>query len=107
KNIEDHRKKCSYKMIRCPLWCNKKFYDMETLEKRIPCIHKNILGSYGGCNAEFERCQLEDHLSNCVYEPLKDAFHGINNHMTALERKMEIIQRAHKEELDRLSTLKL
>ncbi|CAJ0823298.1 3255_t:CDS:2, partial [Entrophospora sp. SA101] len=98
KNIEDHRKKCSYKMIRCPLWCNKKFYDMETLEqhrekecvnrqitcpqcneimlfhglkehdfnclkKRIPCIHKNILGSYGGCNAEFERCQLEDHLS--------------------------------------------
>nr|CAG8564503.1 8892_t:CDS:2 [Entrophospora candida] len=145
KNIEDHRKKCSYKMIRCPLWCNKKFYDMETLEvkkqhsekecvnrqitcpqcneimlfhglkehdfnclkKRIPCIHKNILGSYGGCNAEFERCQLEDHLNNCVYEPLKDAFHGINNHMTALERKMEIIQRAHKEELDRLSTLKL
>ncbi|CAB4383000.1 uncharacterized protein OCT59_021650 [Rhizophagus irregularis] len=112
--LESHVKvECINRPIACPT-CNQpllyhelKDHDFVCLKKIINCPHKNILGSFGGCSEEFERKDLYEHLKSCKIEPFKEAFRGINMHMMTLERKIELLQISYKEELDKLSTLKL
>ncbi|RIA89093.1 hypothetical protein C1645_214615 [Glomus cerebriforme] len=104
---------CINRPVSCPT-CNQPLlyhelqgHDFVCLKKIISCPHKNILGSFGGCPEEFERKDLYEHLKSCKIEPFKEAFRGINMQMMTLERKIELLQRSYKEELDKLSTLKL
>ncbi|CAG8507269.1 9150_t:CDS:2, partial [Paraglomus brasilianum] len=107
------RDECINRETECVL-CNQKFlfhqlndHDYVCHRKVITCPHRNIFGSFGGCNEQFERRNLAAHLNGCKFEEFKEVFRAINLHMMTLERKIELLQRGYKEELIALSTLKL